>query len=128
GRPPLDRVTVRFLGDINTMVANILSGAIDVIPGSVGLDTASDMQRQWANTGNLVRFDLTGSPRQVEIQFRPEVARPSNGLTSLPVRQAFYHAIDRTALVDVMTQGLAPVADSWVSPTSALRSVLEPSI
>src|SRR5437764_14464031 len=31
GRPPLDRVIVRFLGDQNTMIANITSGAVDLL-------------------------------------------------------------------------------------------------
>ena len=53
------------------------------------------MQRRWAGTGNEVRFDVSESPRQIEIQFRPDVARPRDGLTSLPVRRAFYQAIDR---------------------------------
>ena len=128
GRPPLDRVTVRFLGDQNTMVANILSGAVDLLPGVVGVDAAVQVEQQWAGTGNQVRYDLTDSPRQVEIQFRPETARPKDGLTNLRVRQAFYHAIDRATLVDVMTQGRGASADSWVAPTSSLRPSLESSI
>jgi ABC-type transport system substrate-binding protein len=43
--------------------------------------------------------------------FRPEFARPLNGLPNLPSRQALYHAIDRQGLTDVATGGLGPIAD-----------------
>jgi peptide/nickel transport system substrate-binding protein len=129
GRPPLDRVVVRFLGDPNTMLANILSDAVDILlPDGIGLDAAAEVQQRWAGTGNQVRFDLLESPWQLEIQRRPEVARPTGGLTNLTVRQALYHAIDRKTLAEVATHGLAPVADSWVPPTSGLRPALESSI
>lgn len=129
GRPPLDRVIVRTLGDANTMVANILSGAVDILlPTGVELDAAAEVQQRWAGTGNLVRFDLADSLQHIEIQFRPEVARPRDGLTNLTVRQALYHAIDRKTLIDVVAHGLAPIADSWVPPSSALRPALESKI
>jgi peptide/nickel transport system substrate-binding protein len=44
------------------------------------------------------------------------------------VRQALHHAIDRQVLIDVATHGLAPVADSWIPPSSPYRRELEPSI
>lgn len=126
GRPPLDRVVVRFIGDANAMVASILSGAVDIVlPRGVGLEAAVEVQQRWAGTGHQVRFDLSESPRQIEIQFRPEVARPRDGLTSLPVRQAFYQAIDRKLLADLFALGMAPPADSWLVPGSALREALE---
>src|SRR5204862_1210199 len=66
GRPPLDRVTVRFLRDPNAMVASILAGAVDMLlPAGIGLDAAVDVQQRWAGTGNEVRFDLTDSFRQI---------------------------------------------------------------
>lgn len=129
GRPPLDRVVVRFLGDANTMVAGILSGAVDMLlPVGVDLDAAAEVQRQWTGTGNQVRYDLTESYRQIELQFRPEYARPADGLINLPVRTAFYQAIDRQKLAELFAHGLAPIADSFVAPNSALRPALESAI
>jgi peptide/nickel transport system substrate-binding protein len=129
GRPPLDRVIVRTLGDPNTMIANILSGSVDILlPTGVELDAAAEVKQRWEGTGNVVRFDPADSLQHIEIQFRPEVARPREGLTNLTVRQALYHAIDRKTLIDVVTHGLAPVADSWIPPSSALRPALESRI
>lgn len=128
GRPPLDSLIVRFVGDQNTMIASILSGAIDVIL-AIGLDVdaTTEVKRRWEGTGNQALPQLRGGIRALEIQHRPEYAKPRNGLTSLIVRQAFYHAIDRPSLTDAMG-GLSVVADSWFSPTDSLRPEVEASI
>lgn len=129
GRPRFDGVTVRFLGDSNTMVANILSGTLDVVlPDGVDIDAAAEVKRRWEGTDNEVRFDVLDSLANFQAQFRPDVARPSNGAANRTVRQALFHAIDRKALAEVTTGGLAPVADSWFPPGHALRSELEASI
>lgn len=129
GRPPLDRLIVRFVGDANARVSHILAGEVDVVmaPG-VPIDAAVEVQQRWRATGHQVRFDLKNNVTLLIVQFRPEYTQPKNGLTVLPVRQAFYHAIDRQALTEAVTAGLAPTADSWFPPTDALRRELESSI
>lgn len=128
GRPPLDSVIVRFISDPNTMVANILAGTVDaVLPAGVDMDAALEVKRRWAGTGNQVITGLSGRLRHLEVQFRPEYARPVNSL-SASVRQGLYHAIDRKALLDLMTDGLGESADSWIAPSDALRPALESSI
>jgi len=129
GRPPFDSVVLRFLGDPNTMVANALAGNVDLLlPIGIDVDAALEIQRRWEGTGHRVRFVPTDFLWQVEIQHRPEYARPTYGLTDRTVRQAFYHAIDRATLAEVATNGLAPVADSWFAPGDAVRRDLESSI
>ena len=126
GRPPLDRVIFRFVFDPNTLIANILADAVDIVlPPSVDLQTALEVRQRWEGTGNVVRFDSTNRLRHLEVQHRPDVARPPNGLTNVTVRQAFYHAINRPAFVEVITQGMAAVADSWIPPNHALRPIVE---
>lgn len=129
GRPPLDRVILRFIGDANARVTNILAEQVDVVmaPG-VSIDAATEVQQRWQGTGNQVLFQLKNNVSLLVVQFRPQYAQPRNGLTVLPVRQAVYHAIDRQALSDSLTQGLAPPADSWLAPTEPLRRDLEASI
>jgi peptide/nickel transport system substrate-binding protein len=129
GRPPLDGVVVRFLGDPNTMVANILAGALDVVlaPG-VDLESALEVRQRWAGTGNQVLVGPSGTLRLLDFQLRPEYARPRGGLTEPLVRQALYHAIDCQALSDVITQGLAPTADSWFPPGDPVRKELEADV
>src|SRR5207253_10523732 len=68
GRPPLDRVVVRFVPDSNTMVANILSGAVDVVlPRGVDIEAALEVKRMWDGTGNQVRVDIQTNLEQLEM-------------------------------------------------------------
>jgi peptide/nickel transport system substrate-binding protein len=129
GRPPLDRVVIRFVRDPNAMVATILAGDADVVlPSGVDMDAALEVRKRWEGTGNRVQADLTGQLRQLELQHRPDQVRPRNGLSQRAARQAFYQAIDRTAIADASTQNLAPVADSWYAPGEALRPEIESAI
>jgi peptide/nickel transport system substrate-binding protein len=99
-----------------------------LLPEGVGLEAAIEIQRRWAGTANQVRFDLEGGLRIVDSQYRPEVARPANGLINRTVRQALYHAIDRKSFGDAIMQGMAPMADSWIPPSDARRPALEATI
>ena len=130
GRPRLDSVIVRFVGDPTTMLANIVAGAVDVATPflSANLDAVLDVRQRWAGTGNSVRIDPTDGVRHLQLQFRPQVARPGGGLTNPVVRQAFFHAIDRPGLIEVMTRGAAPIADSWIPPVGAMRPQVESAI
>lgn len=129
GRPAIDTITVRFIPDANTMVANILAGTLDVVlPPAVGLDVALEVQRRWEGTGNQVVAGTSGALSALDPQVRPEYAQPRNGFPNSLVRQAFYHAIDRPTLTEVLTQGLAQVADSYFPPGHPLRRDVESSI
>jgi peptide/nickel transport system substrate-binding protein len=130
GRALVDMISMRFLNDPNTMVANILAEAVDVLlPISVRVDDALEVKRRWDGTGNQVVADLSGRLRHVELQHRPEVARPLDGMTNPLVRQAMYQGIDRRTLADVMNPGLnAQIADSWIPPNHELRPDVESAI
>lgn len=129
GRPPLDTVIVRFLGDPRTMVANILAGEVDVLVSTgVDVDAALELKRRWEGTDNQVRGDFTGGVEQFSMQHRVEYARPRNALTNRLVRQGLMNAIDRQALTEVMTQGLAPVAEAWFRPSQTIWQDVESSI
>jgi peptide/nickel transport system substrate-binding protein len=126
GRPPLDRVVMRFIPDPNTLVAALLAGDIDVIPLiPLELDTAREISRRWEGTGNRALGALSGRFITVETQHRAEFARPVDGLSNRTVRQAFYQAIDRGQLTEAITGGLAPAADSWFFPSHELRPEVE---
>ena len=126
GRPPLDRVIVKFIADPNAVVANMLSGTADVAWGDrVPLESAVEVRQRWQGTGNEVQFLPIADLMQVEIQYRPDVARPRNGLPNRTVRQALYQAIDRQGMVDAVMHGLAPLADSWYGPNHVLRPQLQ---
>lgn len=120
GRPPLDRVVLKYIRDPGTLVANILAGSVDAI-GAIDLEAAAEVKRRWEGTGNQVTPQQTTEFARIEIQFRPEHTFPKNGLTVRDVREALYRGVDRPAMAEVMTQGLSPVADSWFPPNHPLR-------
>lgn len=126
GRPPLDGVIVRFIPDDNTLVANLLAGELDVYPPA-GLDPelAADAAARWQGAGNRFGGHISGGLFFLDLQQRPEYARPVHGLATVPVRRAFYHAINRSELTEIVTQGLGPVADNWFPPGHPLRSRVE---
>ena len=129
GRPAIDRVLVQFVPDPNALIANILGEALDVVVSdSVDVPTALEVRQRWEGSGNQVTFAEIGGLHQLELQHRPEFARPREGFTNRAVRQALYHAIDRATFAEVFAGGVAPVADSWYSPSSPLRKDLEPNI
>ncbi|HEY3116294.1 MAG TPA: ABC transporter substrate-binding protein, partial [Chloroflexota bacterium] len=107
GRPRLDGVIVRFIGDPVTMLANAEAGSVDIATPalSANLDAIAELRDRWGGTANRVVFDPSDSLRHLQLQFRPEFARPIGGLTNQAVRQALYTAIDRQALTDLMTRG-----------------------
>lgn len=129
-RALVDGVTLRFLNDPNTMVANILSGAVDVVlPLGVRIDDALELKQRWEGTGNRVVADFSGRLRHIEIQHRPEWSEPKDAMTNGLVRQGAYHAIDRRSLIDLMNPGLnVPEADSWFPPHHVLRPQVESAI
>jgi peptide/nickel transport system substrate-binding protein len=129
GRPPLDRVIVRFIRDANALLANALAESVDVVtPPSVELEQAAELRRRWEGTGNLVRVEPIPRIQYMELQLGPDLARPRNGFPVLAVRQALYHALDRAELADVMTLGGAPAADSWYRPDEPIRRDMEAGI
>ena len=120
GRPPLDTVIVKFITDKNTILANVLAGELDVVYDKAALDTeaALEVKNRWAGTSNSVSFVPSQRLISVELQFRRDVAQPQFGAIERDARQAMMHAIDRQALVEATTQGLSPIADDWIPPTS----------
>lgn len=130
GKPPLDGMIVRFTGDGNTLIANALSGVVDVGFTSAGVDAEvlNEIQRRWEGTGNEVTFVPIPSVRVLELQLRPEMAQPKNGLPNRLVRQALYWALDRQELMQAGCGGLCQLADSWIPPTNPLHPEVESAI
>jgi peptide/nickel transport system substrate-binding protein len=129
GRPAFDRIVLKYIADANAMLANMLAGAVDlVLAPSVQLDTAAEVKQRWEGTGNRVLIGLSGSQQFLRPQFRPAFAQPRNGAPQLAVRRALYHGIDRAAVAEASSNGLAPPADSWIAPGDPIRPQFEPSI
>lgn len=126
GRPSFDTVVVRFVHDANTIVANLLSGAVDVaVRPQIDSSSALELKQRWEEMGHQAWIEPSGRVHYAEAQRRVEVARPRNGLTDANVRRAFMLALDRQAISEAFTQGTAPLADSYVAADDPLRSEVE---
>ncbi|MBI4213605.1 MAG: hypothetical protein HY534_04780 [Chloroflexi bacterium] len=119
GAPKIHRLFLRFVPDSNTMVANLLSGAVDVaIPEGIDMEKAIELRQRWQQegTGHEVKSYITPALMYLENMVDPEFARPVNAWTVAAVRQGLYHAIDRPALNQVLHGDLGLVADSFYAP------------
>ena len=129
GRPPLDRVIMNWVFDANTLLANILAGAVDAANhNSLDMTAGLEVIKRWEGTGNRVELTPTGMLMQIQWQGRADYMRLKNAFTNLDVRQAMYRAIDKVALVEVMMAGLAPVAEGPLRPDHVDLTELETAI
>jgi peptide/nickel transport system substrate-binding protein len=115
GRPKVDRLSMRFVGDTNTLVVMFMAGELDVIPvGSLKAAEADSLKKQYeaAGTGRVIVSDA--KLRQGMPQLRdPEAVWARDAR----VRQALTLLIDRTALAETVQFGLAAVDDITLQRT-----------
>ena len=113
GKPKIDALVHRFIDDENTLVANVLSGEIDiVVPATnVAPQQRQIIKQQWEAAGHgQVMPNLVGRFPHVGIALRNPI------LQDLRVRQAFIHAFDRAALADTVVLEPGYRTDSWIQP------------
>jgi peptide/nickel transport system substrate-binding protein len=123
GRPLIERVSVRIIPDVNTIVANLLAGEIDLVPtGALEAAHGADLRRQWEASGRGSMAVMQNRLRQMQLQFR-DPALPWAG--DLRVRQAALHLIDRQAIVDGIIHGMTTVGDVAMLPTNPVYPLLE---
>jgi peptide/nickel transport system substrate-binding protein len=111
-KPGFQRIILKLIDNTAALAANLLSGDVDMVVGEgVGLsiDQALQIRKQ--------------HPDQFTYIFRPnltfehvDLQKDNPILADLRVRRAVLYALDRKTLTDKLSQGLQPVAASWVSP------------
>jgi peptide/nickel transport system substrate-binding protein len=115
GRAKVDTITVKFIPNESTIVANLLAGTVDgVINRALEFEQAMLVKEEWERAGRkpLVVTQPTHW-RMIAVQFRNP--RPVQVLDAR-VRRALLHSIDRQAVVDAMLAGQSPVSHSFVTP------------
>lgn len=118
GRPKIDIITIRFLADPNTLLANIIGGEVDAaLPDGLSVEMARDLQQGWAapGTGNTALLNFDGRVFRLYFQHRPEYVRPPAAYDAR-VRRALYHTIDKDGVNEVELAGLGRPAESWIPP------------
>jgi peptide/nickel transport system substrate-binding protein len=123
GRPRIDEVEVRFIQDINAVVASLLAGSVQLTLGR-GVDLEQAMLFVDQRPDIRVLFS-SGSMTTAYPQFvEPNPAV----IADVRFRRALLSALDRQDLSDVFTRGMSPLAQSIVHPTRAEYAEVEPSI
>ncbi len=113
GRPRLDEIQVRFITDGNTLLANLLSGAVELTLGqTLSLDQATQLQAQ-RNEGAIltaVKSMWLADPQHTD---------PNPAIVGNPIfRRALLYGLDRQGMADTIGYG-APVGHSLVFAGSA---------
>src|SRR5207248_7338265 len=121
GRPKLDAVEVRLILDSNTLVANILSGAVELTLGrNVSVDQAMLIREQWR--GGRVEV----APANLTRVFPQFVNPQPEALGDVRFRRALLHGIDRQEMADTLQFGVTPMAHSFMDPGQpAIREIEE---
>ena len=117
GRPNIDRVVWRFITDSNTLMANLITGDVDVVvnPG-LSIDQGLIVQEAFTNTGSGTVEFIPGFGWDWIVFDMQEDPKFADKL----VRQALLYSIDRQALVDALFAGNNPVAHGPVPPRHPL--------
>jgi len=123
GRPKIDRIEVKFILDTNTMVANLLAGALHVtLGGGLTPEQAILVRSEWREG----RVDA--GLQNTTVMFPQFMDANPAALTDVRMRRALLHAINRQELVDVFLSGIVPVADSIWSPEEPEAREIESSV
>ncbi len=109
--PHFERIVVRVIENTSALQANLLSGAIDMIPGELGLtvDQAIDFQKRHGDDWTVL-FQPGLVYEHIDLMLDNPI------LADRRVRQALLYGIDRAAISDRLFAGQNPVADGNVSP------------
>lgn len=110
-KPAFERIVVRAIENTAALEANLLSGAIDMIAGEIGLtlDQATALEARHGD-----RFAVIFKPSLVYEHIDLNLDNPD--LADVRVRRALLLALDREAITQQLFAGRQPVANSNVSP------------
>ncbi len=118
--PHFEKIVLRVIENTAALEANLLSGSIDFISGSLGLtlDQAINLQQRYPD-----EFDYIFRPGLIYEHIDLNLDNPI--LADVRVRKALLHAVDRQLISEQLFGGHQPVAHVFVSP---LNSYYNPNI
>jgi peptide/nickel transport system substrate-binding protein len=122
GRPKIDVIEVRFIGDANVTLANILAGETDLtLDAGLSFEQGQDVRQRWQ--GGTVAGTITALTTLF-----PQFMNPTPSvITDVRFRRALTHAMDRDQLAATLQVG-APVGHSAISPADPQYRAVEHNI
>jgi len=115
----VQKVSYRFLPDVNALFVALLGGEIDATTSTaMTLDQARSPQLTRRAHGKLDIWAIPGVVwEHIEVNKFTSVRQVKDlRLDDRRTRQALLYAINRQGLLDAFFDGLQPLADSWVHP------------
>ena len=109
--PPFRRISVRAIENTAALQANLLSGAIDMVAGELGLSLDEALAFDKAHGG---AFRVLYKPGLTYEHVDLNLDRPA--LSDRRVRQALLYGLDRAAISKSLFAGRQQVANSFVNP------------
>jgi peptide/nickel transport system substrate-binding protein len=122
GAPKIDRVIVRYFGDVNTLVASLLAGDSDMTPmGALKAEQLKTIKNAWEPGGLGTVVAQTDGARNYRFQYRDTSAPWAQDLR---VRQGLLHMLDRDTLADTLN-GMTSPADTLAPPDDPVYKAME---
>jgi peptide/nickel transport system substrate-binding protein len=123
GRPKIDEIEVRFISDPSTMLANVLSGEVDLMMGrGLSVEQAVQVRSQW-------RAGTPDFASDAWVAVFPQMVNPRPAVIGeTRFRVALLHAINRQEMVDTIQYGLVPVAYGFLNPADPDYPFVESSV
>src|SRR5207302_2714301 len=104
---------VRFIGDFNVLVANVLAGAVEMNFGrGLSLEQAIEARDQWKDGRMEYAVSNNTALFPQFVNANPAI------VTDVRFRRALLHAIDRKQIIDSLQAGLSPIAESPLNPSN----------
>lgn len=113
GRPKIDQIEIRFITEINTLVANVLAGAID-LPMGRGIQV--DQMIQIRDASPDIKLVLGGQLGNI-VPMYPQFLNPDPPIiANVQFRRALLMGVDRREMAETLGFGFGAPADSWLQP------------
>jgi peptide/nickel transport system substrate-binding protein len=110
GKPSIKRIVIRVIPDMNTQVAELLSGRVDWL-SNLPADLAEDL-----SSNPKLRVELTGTMRCSHLVMDAAGRSGDTPFKKVKVRQALAHAVDREGIVKNLIKGPSQVLHSPCYP------------
>lgn len=125
GRPNIDEVEVKFISDSTTILANLLSGSIQLVVGggrAISVEVAQQIAQQWTAGRVQIDTEAAGGP----VHLTPQHINPRPAIVAnREFKAALLHAIDREEMAHELQAGLVPVAHSPIPVGDANYAPIE---
>lgn len=113
GRPRINEIEVKFITDLNTIIANLRAGTVEkLIDKVLNADEALALRDSDPNL-NVLLAERLGGVVPMYTQHRntdPPI------VVNVDFRRALMRGIDRQEMNDAINSGIGPIAHTWLQP------------